>query len=429
MFNKIKKIFGVTDDLVITEEYLHILEEFELGANLFITGKAGSGKSRLIEYLRTNTSKKVAVLAPTGLAALNIRGQTVHSFFKLPRRVMTKEAMAHVRIDESLIRQVDAVIIDEASMVRADMLDAIDILLRRVGRDKTRPFGGMQVILVGDLFQLPPVVTNEDRPILEELYSSAYFFGAGVYRGAEFEMRTLTSMFRQTDPEFVNLLNAVRQGEVRFEELAPINARVGGASTQGIFLSTTNSVANQINLSELTALPSKEKIYSAGFEGEFRVEDRVLPVEPELILKKGARVMFVKNGGSWVNGTLGVVTKLRDDGVSVQTDDGEEVAVEAEEWDDIVYKLDPETKRVEEKKIGSMRQLPLRLAWAVTIHKSQGMTFDRVHIDFSRSPFAHGQTYVALSRCRTIGGLSLSRPIYPNDIIVDPVVVEFLNKK
>ncbi len=432
MWEQIKKIFSGEEELEITEEYAQILAEFEEGKNLFITGKAGSGKSRLIEHIRRKTKKTVVVLAPTGLAALSIRGQTIHSFFKLPPRMLTPETMNKVRVDPSLFRSVDALVIDEASMVRADVLDAVDRILRKHGKDRNRPFGGLQIILVGDVYQLPPVVNSEEAEVFRSLYAIPYFFGASAYEQAGFELRTLTKIFRQKDDEFINILGRIRSGDVEEGHLEKLNLRVGkwAELEKPVVLAATNRVVNEINLRELAKLGGREKVYVAEFEGEYVHEDRTLPVEAELRLKKGARVVILKNGAGWANGSTGVVAELGEASITVRLDEnGNKVEIGREEWENVKYEVDTKTRKVEEKVYGKMRQIPVRLAWAVTIHKSQGMSFDQVFIDLSSAPFAHGQTYVALSRCRTLAGLALSRPIYPNDIIVDPEVVDFAKRK
>lgn len=431
MWDQIKKIFNNQEVLEITDEYQQIMAAFEEGQNLYITGKAGSGKSKLIEHLRNTTNKKIIVLAPTGLAALNVRGQTIHSFFKLPPRLLTREAAARVRTEAGVLRQLDAIVIDEASMVRADVLDAIDVILRKHGRDKNLAFGGTQVVLVGDLYQLPPVVNSQEMEIFKTLYQVPYFFGANVYQMAEFETRQLTKIFRQNDEEFIKILNRIRDGDVEQSHLEQLNKRTGkrGEMADAVLLAATNRVVNEINIAELAKLGGREKIYIAEFEGDFPNEDRTLPVEKDLRLKKGARVVILKNGAGWVNGSMGKVTKLEEFTVSVKLDDGPEVEIGIEEWANIKYEVDRKSGKINEAKTGVMRQFPLRLAWAVTIHKSQGMTFEQVYLDLSSSPFAHGQTYVALSRCKTLNGLAFSRPLYPSDIIVDLEIVNFSKRK
>lgn len=431
MLKAIKNIVqkSLPDEVVVTPEFEHYLDLLEnTRYNYFITGKAGTGKTTLIDMFRKQTKKKVVVLAPTGLAAINAKGQTIHSFFKFPPR-MLHEQMIHRVNDRSLYTDVDTIIIDEASMLRADMLDAIEKFMRLNGRDKNNPFGGTQIILVGDLFQLPPVVTNEEHDIYSSFYDTPYFFSAGSFNMEMFQVLLLDKVFRQKDEEFVNVLNAIRDGNANMKTMSLINKRVikGNIEHNHIILCTTNAAAEGINQIKLNALRSSEYEYEATLEGSFRDNDRFLPVNTVLKLKKGARVLFVKNdtGGRWVNGSLGTVHKLKQDLVQVKLDNGEIVDVERETWSDIRYNFDEQKDRIVENEVGKAYQYPLKLAWAITIHKSQGMTFDKVCLDFRKSPFAHGQTYVALSRCRTLEGITLTKNLYPNDVLVDERIVEF----
>lgn len=421
------------DPYVITEDYkkcLEILENSNL--NLLITGKAGTGKTTLIQYFRTNSKKKIVVLAPTGIAALNSRGQTIHSFFGFPPRLINLNAI-NKKSNSRIYKDIDCVVIDEISMVRADLLDGIDKFLRLHGRDKNKPFGGTQMIFVGDLYQLPPVLTDEEAEIYNQLYDSPYFFSANSFRIDDFERIELNTIFRQKELNFIEFLNKVRNGNVSFDDLELINNRLTLKSPNDryIVLTTTNKTAKSINELKLDAIKNKEYTYRAATEGDFQTEDRNLPVELELKLKKGARVLFVKNhrGGEWVNGTLGVVEKLGEDLIQIKLDEtGKIVNVEIEEWDNIEYGPDEKTGNINEIVIGKLKQYPLKLAWAITIHKSQGMSFDKVCLDFSRSPFAHGQTYVALSRCRRLDGILLTKKLWPNDILIDERIIEFYNR-
>jgi ATP-dependent DNA helicase PIF1 len=423
----IKKKFE--GELVVTEElseYLYLLEN--TNENYFITGKAGTGKTTLIEMFRKMTKKKVVVLAPTGLAAINARGQTIHSFFKFPPR-MIHEQMIRRHNDNSLYKDVDTIIIDEASMLRADMLDAIDKFLRLNAKDKNRPFGGIQIVLVGDLFQLPPVISREENDIYYSFYETPYFFSAHTFSLDLFQVLLLDKVFRQADEQFVNVLNTIRDGNASIETLLPINSRItkNSFNHNHIILCTTNAAADGINEIKLNAINANEHEYEATLEGSFLENYGYLPVTPILKLKKGARVLFIKNdsGGRWVNGTLGTVHKLKGEQIQVKLDNNEIVDVDRETWTDIKYRYNENTKAIEEETVGKVYQYPLKLAWAITIHKSQGMTFDKVCLDFRRAPFAHGQTYVALSRCRTLEGITLTKNIYPNDVLVDRRIVEF----
>ncbi len=417
----------------MTEEFSSGLDALEKTPhNYFLTGKAGTGKSTLLQHFRHNSKKKVAVLAPTGLAAINIGGQTIHSFFHFPPQMITADVINRAHNSDRIYKQVDTIVIDEASMVRADMLDGIDLFLRKFGRDRSQPFGGTQIILVGDLFQLPPVLRNEEREILERFYSSPYFISAKSFEEGEFIKLELSRIFRQKDEAFITTLNRVRMGNVSGEVLRPINERLKKRKeldrNKFVTLTTTNRVATEINLSQLMQLPEPEFVYTAEIIDDFPTVDVSLPVEMELRLRRGARVMFVKNGGLYVNGTLGFVVGLSKEKIVVKIDDtGDEVEVPRETWENVKYYFDDEKQTIEPEVRGSLKQFPLRLAWAITIHKSQGMTFSKVNIDFSASPFAHGQTYVALSRCQTLNGISLSKEIFPNDVIVDERIIRYLD--
>ncbi len=400
--------------------------------NVFLTGKAGTGKSTVIQYFRSHTKKKVVVLSPTGLAALNVQGQTIHSFFRFPPRILTHQSI-HTKIQVNLYRDIDCIVIDEISMVRADIIDGIDLFLRMHGRDKSLPFGGVQMIFVGDVYQLPPVLTTQDQDVFHQLYDSPYFFSARAFSQSDFLHCELLHIYRQKDPTFIEILNKIRVGDVSSYLLEPLNQRVNThslASREGyITLTTTNTVANSINASELNKINQKVYTFTAIVEGIFPTEERNLPVDITLQLKKGARVMFVKNdkGRRYVNGTIGVVHEIDETCIKVKIEDviQEIVEVPLEQWENIKYEYDEEKREITPVVLGIMKQYPLKLAWAITIHKSQGMTFSKVCIDFSRSPFTHGQTYVALSRCRTLQGLLLTKRIWPNDVIVDERIQTF----
>ncbi len=427
----VKKYFKFTAPFHLTDEFKETLDVLEHSyQNVFLTGKAGTGKSTLIQYFRSHSKKSVVVIAPTGISAFNIGGQTIHSFFKFPPHIIDKKAISD-RIDTRLYADIDTIVVDEISMVRADVLDGIDLFLRKHGRNKNLPFGGIQVVLVGDLYQLPPVVTNEEIEIFRKLYETPYFFNSNVYKLAGFKIIELTTIFRQTQDHFIEILNQIRTGEIDNETLSPINNRVSQKNSKDhIILTTTNSVADGINKSKLDAINKPLFTYIATIEGDFLHEDRNLPAPVKLELKKGARVMFVKNdrGGRWINGTLGWISDLSVDKIKVKVSvDGIERKVEVpiEEWENIKYEYDDESQEIKIIIIGKLKQFPLRLAWAVTIHKSQGMTFSKVRVDFTKSPFAHGQTYVALSRCQTLEGLLLTKRIWLNDILIDPEITEF----
>jgi len=433
LIKKITESFNKENSYTITEEYSKCLNVLEnTNNNLFITGKAGTGKTTLIQYFRSNSKKKIIVLAPTGIAALNSHGQTIHSFFGFPPRMINLAAI-NKRTSSRIYSDIDCIVIDEISMVRADLLDGIDKFLRIHGRDKNLPFGGMQMVFVGDLYQLPPVLTNEESNIYNQLYDSPYFFNANSFRLDDFEIVELKTIFRQKEIKFIEFLNKVRNDEVSSETFDLINEKVTKEPLKDdhIVLCTTNKTADSINQDKLNKIQKPEFIYKAETEGIFLTEDRNLPVDLELKLKKGARVLFVKNdrGGMWVNGTLGTVYGLTEDLIQVKIDNtGKIVNVYIDEWDNVKYEYDINIAEVVEKVIGKLKQYPLRLAWAITIHKSQGMSFNKVCIDFSRSPFAHGQTYVALSRCRSLEGILLTKKIWPNDVLIDERIIEFYNK-
>ncbi|HLL61209.1 MAG TPA: PIF1 family DEAD/DEAH box helicase [Candidatus Nitrosocosmicus sp.] len=437
IIKKISSLLSTPDDkkLIITPELENSLGLFEFSnTNLFITGKAGTGKSTLVKFIREKSKKKIVVLAPTGLAALNVGGQTVHSFFGFPPKLITRDSIYKARYD-LLYKQVDTIIIDEASILRADLLDGIDYFLRVNGRDISRPFGGVQIVLVGDLYQLPPVVSTNERETYFKYYDSPYFFSAKTFMDAGFKTIELMHIFRQKDDEFISLLNKIRNAEATYDDMQILNQQVISESLmtypKPVTLATTNRVVNNINLEELSQIDNPTHRYEAEIEGDFPTKEGGLPVELELTLKVGARVLFLKNDvdKKWVNGSLGTVSKLDKKCIHVKLDTGKEAEVTPDYWTNIKYEFNKKTNRIEEKVIGKLIQYPLRLAWAITVHKSQGMTFSKVHLDFTHSPFTHGQTYVAISRCQTIQGISLTRGIYPNDILLDQKIVEFSNRR
>lgn len=403
----------------------------------FITGKAGTGKSTLLKYFLENTHRNVAVLAPTGVAALNVGGQTIHSFFRFQADITGEKARkAAQRMikngDEDLYRILDAIVIDEISMVRADLLDCVDEFLRAVRKKKNLPFGGVKLIFVGDLYQLPPVVVRQEKEALEALYEGPYFFNAQVMKNLDFDIIELEKIFRQSETDFIEVLNAIRNNRIETHHLDVLNARVMDPHTQlsgedfAICITTTNKRASEINQARLMQLNSKSRNYQSIVSGNF--EKSSFPTDDVLELKVGAQVMFVNNDseGRWVNGTLGVVKKVESDEVMVTLEDQEVVKVTPHTWTLHRYQFDPQKRVLQSDNVGDFTQIPLRLAWAVTIHKSQGKSFDRVFVDLFGRIFATGQLYVALSRCRTLGGLYLSRPLQSHDVLVDYRVVKFL---
>ncbi len=394
--------------------------------NLYISGNAGTGKSTLLEYFRQNTSKKFIILAPTGVAAIKVHGQTIHSFFKFPPRIVRPEHIKKIR-EKRLMRALDTVIIDEASMLRADLLDAVDYSLRKNRECYDTPFGGAQVILFGDLFQLSPVISGEETEAYFSRYETPYFFDAAVMRETGYKKIQLSRIYRQKDKGFINLLNRIRNRKINESDMESLNKRVDPYVEYGsgvITLTPTNRRASGINKNYLKKINGQEYVYSAEIEGNF--DEKAAPAEVELRLKQGAQVMMLRNdpAGRWVNGTIGEVSRPEEDGVKVRI--GPEVYdVPREKWEKIMYRYNEEKDRVEEEVSGSFSQYPVKLAWAITIHKSQGQTFDDVILDIDGGAFAHGQVYVALSRCRKIEGLKLKRPISYSDIIFDEKIYRF----
>lgn len=409
---------------------LYLLEN--TNKNLFITGRAGTGKSTLLRHCIANTLKDYVVLAPTGVAAVNIAGQTIHSFFGFHPGITEKEVIkaAHSRREKELYENLELLIIDEISMIRADLLDYIDLFLRTI-RKNNFPFGGVQVVFFGDLYQLPPVLSNQEKEMYGMLYESPYFFSSKVIKTyANFEVIELSKIYRQTDETFIKILNSIRDGKFEQSDLDELNSRVVTDDidfSDYIYLSTTNSTVDQINSSKLQQLESENIEFTGYISGDF--DEKMLPTDFELQLKPQARVMFLNNDsdGRWINGTIGTIKKIEEDSnkIYVQIDAGQEVEVVPYTWSNYESHFDKESKSIEREEVGSFTQFPLRLAWAITIHKSQGKTFEKVFLDLGWGAFAHGQTYVALSRCTTLEGLVLKRPIRSSDIKVDSVVKDF----
>jgi ATP-dependent DNA helicase PIF1 len=401
--------------------------------NLFVTGRAGTGKSTLLNHLAHNTSKQIVICAPTGVAALNVGGQTIHSLFRFPIGVIADHELEQNPQLRKLLNTIETLVIDEVSMVNADLLDAIDRSLRQARQRKNEAFGGVQVVLFGDPYQLAPVPGDPDeRAYFEDRYRSLWFFDALVWEETDLTIYELTSIHRQHEGEFKYMLNAVRHNGVTAEIAARLN-EVGArpAPTDGtITLATTNSAVTRINATELARLPGKMRTAKAEISGEFG--GRAYPADDELDLKVGAQVMFLRNdtneGGTqrWVNGSVGTVTKIAST-VWVEVD-GRDYEVRPAVWEKFKYSYSARTKALRKDVVAEFTQFPLRLAWAVTIHKSQGKTYDRAIVDLGSRSFAPGQTYVALSRISSLEGLYLSRPLRPSDIIVDDNVVRFMSR-
>ena len=423
-------------DVVLSEEQRGILETMEhTQDHVFVTGRAGTGKSTLLQAFVASTAKVVAVCAPTGVAALAVGGQTIHSLLRLPIGIIGKRELGFIPKESlAVLSHLDALVIDEVSMVSADVLDAMDRRLRQAKRRKNTPFGGVQLLMFGDPYQLSPVVSGQaGKAYYEDHYRSPWFFDAAVWRGTWMEIYELDTIHRQADSEFRAILNALREGRMDANMGRMVNEQGMRQpdDPELITLATTNQAVTKINSRALERLPGKGKIAQAAIEGDFG-STSAYPADEELVLKPGARVMFLRNdtqgtdGPRFVNGTLGTVVKITDT-VTVDVD-GESVLVEPVTWEKVKYEYQASTKTLTQDVVAEFTQFPLRLAWAVTIHKAQGKTLDAAVIDLGPRAFAPGQTYVAFSRLTSLDGLYLTRPLTPADIIVDENVVRFLNE-
>ncbi|WP_165063156.1 ATP-dependent DNA helicase [Marisediminicola senii] len=397
--------------------------------HIFVTGRAGTGKSTLLNYLSANTSKQLVVSAPTGVAALNVGGQTIHSLFRLPIGVIADRPIQQNADVRKLLTTIETLVIDEVSMVNADLIDAVDRSLRQARQRPHEAFGGVQLVLFGDPYQLAPVPGDADeRAYFTDRYASMWFFDAQVWNDADLRIYELSVIHRQHEEEFKGMLNAVRHGVVTAEIAGRLNET--GARTPptdgAITLATRNDAVNSINALALARLPGRALTAKAEVTGEFG--GRAYPADEALQLKVGARVMFLRNDGDqrWVNGSVGTVTRIAST-VFVEVD-GEVHEVQPAIWEKFKYSYSPATKELKRDIVAEFQQFPLRLAWAVTIHKSQGKTYDRAIVDLGQRSFAPGQTYVALSRISQLDGLYLSRPLRPSDIIVDQDVRRFMER-
>lgn len=415
----------------VPDKYREVEQLIRAGRPLvFVSGNAGTGKTTLIHYLCDALPHRTIVVAPTGVAALNAGGVTIHSFFQFPPR-MQDPGEIRLLTDRKLIGKLELLVVDEVSMLRCDVLDRMDLFLRK-NRKTSEPFGGVQLLLVGDLFQLPPVVPRHEREVLEARgYASPYFFSASSFQVIPLAHVELDHIYRQEDPTFVYLLNKVRVAEDTARVLDELNRSCVGdhAEDYDVTLTCTNRKADEINESSMEAISSTEFVFHGEIEGKFRLDKERLPSPLDLRLKKGARVMFTKNDelGRWVNGTSGTVSALSEQGVQVQVggSSGPTYDIEPVAWESHDYELDVKEDRIVARKIGEYRQYPLMLAWAVTIHKSQGKTLHRIVLDFGSGAFAPGQSYVALSRCRSLDGIRLARPLRVTDVICDPMIRRF----
>ncbi len=409
--------------------------------SVFLTGKAGTGKSTFLKYICKNTKKKYVVLAPTGIASVNVGGQTLHSFFKIPFKPLLptdpdfsprqiRKTLRYPKEKVKLIRELELIVIDEISMVRADIVDFVDKVLRVYSGNMREPFGGKQLLFVGDIFQLEPVVTTDARDILRRYYSQYFFFNAHVFSSLGLVPIELQKIYRQTDNEFISLLDRVRVNKATQSDIGRLNSRYDADYSDSddsftMTLATRRDTVDAINSEHMNALKTPEFTFLGKIEGTF--PDNDLPTGKELTLKKGAQVMFIRNDkdGRWYNGSIGKVCSLSDDEIVVELENGNRYSLEKEQWEKIQYSYDDREKKVIENLLGTFEQYPVKPAWALTVHKSQGLTFNKIVIDFAGGAFTSGQTYVALSRCTSLEGITLLKPISERDIILSIAVVTF----
>ena len=436
---KQSKMEGFATKLEFNAEFNQAMELLEKSdKNVFITGRAGTGKSTLLSYFRLKTKKKVVVLAPTGVAAINVSGQTIHSFFGFKPSITLAKVRKEYQEDDknNIFKKIEVIVIDEISMVRADLLDCVDKFLRLNGKDKNKSFGGVQMIFIGDLYQLSPVVTGKERDFFRTFYDSPYFFSAKVFSQKDFEMELLEleKIYRQKDDEFIHLLNVIRNRTVEEKDLRLLNKRldfdfVAEESDYYIYLTTTNDLADKVNVEKLTNLPGEIRSFRASISGNFSRE--YYPTSEILELKEEAQVMLLNNDlqGRWVNGTIARIVGFEketsfDQSITVRLENGKIEKISPHTWK--IFRFSLEKSKLVSHSAGDFTQYPLRLAFAITIHKSQGKTFDKTIIDIGSGTFAHGQMYVALSRCRTLEGIVLKKEIKKQHILMDWRVIKFI---
>ena len=414
------------------------------GTHLFLTGKAGTGKTTFLRWLKENSPKRMVVLAPTGIAAVNVGGMTMHSFFKMPLKPLLpddpdysprkiRDTLKYSRDKIKIIKNLDLIIIDEISMVRADMIDFMDRILRYYSGNNREPFGGKQLLLVGDIFQLEPVIKSDFCEILRRYYSNFFFFNAMAFSRIKLVSIELRKTYRQKDARFVELLDRVRENHATDDDLKKINSRCGrlgetdnsGDDRFVMTLATRRDTVDYINERKLEELPVEQHNFKGVIEGTW--PESILPTSLNLTLKEGAQVVFIRNDKEhrWYNGTIARIARIVNDEITVELEDGEHYVLDQDQWENVQYEYDDKEKRIKETVLGTFKQYPIKLAWAMTIHKSQGLTFNRVVIDMEGGAFSCGQTYVALSRCTTLEGITLKNPITRRDIFVNPAVIEF----
>ena len=428
MKNKAINYSDIPDIIEFEDEFRSIYNEMEYtNKNIFITGKAGTGKTTLLEYFRINSKKNFVILASTGISAIKAKGKTIHSFFLFPPRILINEKVKRLR--NNVIKNIDTILIDECSMIRCDLLDSIDQSLR-LNRNSEQSFGGVQIILLGDIHQLPPVIRENERDIFDNFYPNGhYFFNANCYENSNISTYELTKIYRQKDAEFIDILSKIRSGNVTDTDLIPLNNKVISESSnilyETIILSPTNRKVDSINSANLKNINSETFSYKSSETGEFKEK----PADEVLELKVGAQVMLIKNDSKspkrWVNGSIGIVTDLTTNSIHLKIKDKVH-KITKDTWEKFDYII--KDGQVLHEVVATFTQYPIKLAWAVTIHKSQGQTFEKVIIDLDRGSFAHGQTYVALSRVTSLEGLFLTRPISISDILYNSdLKLSFLN--